>query len=145
MRTLFDEQALSTPHSLEAAAQAALLERHNIDITRAVPLSSIPVQELRHQWSAFARDAKVQVALQQGYQLLYALKDPIGLRFYDEGLHRIDSPLNSRNSSILGHGYTVLNNHDSITNIWDKALYLLELDEADLHTFPNLHTLISGV
>lgn len=132
----FDETVHRIYRAVEAAAQGVLFERYNIDITTAVPLETIPVLSLQKQWAPFARENQVLIALQQAYELLYCLDAPLGRRFRELGLDGIQSPLNHRNASILGHGFNVLKKSDSVDHLWKTTLTLLNVKPNELTHFP---------
>jgi CRISPR-associated protein (TIGR02710 family) len=122
--------------AIEAIAQLALKERHNIESTEKVPLERVP-ESLRSLWMARSNDGVVALGLQDAYALLTALRDPVGKKFQDMGLSGATSPLVARNRSILAHGFECVS--DTVFDkLWSSALALADIDEAKLPFFPAL-------
>ncbi len=122
--------------AIEALGQVALRERHGIENTGSVPLERVP-GTLRQAWAARASEGHVKLGLQDVFELLASLRDPLGQRFHDAGLGGQSSPLVARNQSILAHGFQPVG--DSVLEkLWPVALSLADLDEASLPSFPTL-------
>jgi len=131
-----DDAVARLYRAVEALAQLALKERHQIPNTKAVPLSSIP-EPLRSEWANRARDGKVMLGLQDTYALLDVLEDELGAKFKRLNLDGVESPLTARNESILAHGFTRIS-EKVYCQLWTATLQLAELDEEALITFPKL-------
>lgn len=134
----FDDAVARLYRSIEALAQHRLKAGYGIADTGKVPLEIVP-EPLRAKWASRAGgEGKVRLALQDGYELLRALGDPMGDRFVALGLaDREKSPLSQRNRSILAHGFDPVPEkvfHD----LWRAVLDLGEIKESDLLQFPTL-------
>jgi CRISPR-associated protein (TIGR02710 family) len=101
----YDDATARLYRATEAIAQHALQNRHCIDPSRC-PLAQVPLP-LKSRWQGRADDdGTLKLALQDDYALLLALNDPVGCRFHELQLHERNSPLTTRNQSILAHGLT---------------------------------------
>jgi CRISPR-associated protein (TIGR02710 family) len=123
---------------VETIAQWTLANDHGISSTAAVPSEKVP-QSLLNEWASrgMSVDGDLRLGLQDAYALLKALGDPRGEKFANLGLGGRTSPLNSRNSSILAHGFERID-EKVYTNLWKKCSELWNLDENDLPQFPTL-------
>jgi CRISPR-associated protein (TIGR02710 family) len=132
----FDDAVARLYRAIEAVAQVALKDRHGFESTERLPLDRVP-ETVRPEWAARARDGVVALGLQDAYMLLASLNDPIGEKFRSAGLDGTQSPLVARNRSILAHGFDRVS--DRVFNtLWDAALSLADVAEADLPSFPTL-------
>jgi CRISPR-associated protein (TIGR02710 family) len=133
----FDDAVARLYRGIEAIAQTRLREAHGIADTGGVALQQIP-ETLRPDWEPFAREGKVKVALQDAFVLLGHLDDPMAHRFRELELDQRDrSPLVSRNTSILAHGFQPVS-QNVFPQLWKAALSLADLAEDDLPQFPRL-------
>ena len=60
---------------------------------------------MRERMRATVENEKLKIALQEAFELLKHLGDPIGARFAELGWDEKGSPLQVRNESIAGHGF----------------------------------------
>ncbi|HLI49019.1 MAG TPA: TIGR02710 family CRISPR-associated CARF protein [Chthonomonas sp.] len=131
-----DDAVARLYRAVEALAQLALKERHQIPNTKAVPLSSIP-EPLRSEWVNRTREGKVMLGLRDAYALLDVLGDELGAKFKSLKLDGDETPLTARNESILAHGFTRVS-EEVYWQLWTATLQLAELDEEAFITFPKL-------
>ena len=131
-----DDAVARLYRAIEATAQVALRERHDIADTGAVPLDALP-EDLRARCATRAEAGTVKLGLQDAYALLRGRGDPAGERFFTLGLATEQSPLSARNQSILAHGFQPVG--AKVTDaLWQAALALSELAEDTLPVFPVL-------
>lgn len=132
-----DDAVARLYRAIEALAQVALRERHDITNTKEVPLNRVP-EPLRTQWESRADQGTVFIGLQDAYALLNALDDDLGKKF--KQLHLDDrqrSPLTARNQSILAHGFERISDR-VYEQLWNAALQLANVKESSLPMFPRL-------
>lgn len=132
----FDDAVARLYRAIEALAQVALKERHDIVSTERVPLERVP-ELLKPTFESRARDQVVMLGLQDSYALLAAFDDPLGKKFEELELHRKESPLVARNRSILAHGFERVS-ESVFKQLWTRALALAAVDEASFPSFPAL-------
>lgn len=100
----FDDAVARLYRAMEALAQI-LLRKYGIENTKSVPLDRLTATR-RQAWANRASEGVVALGLQDAYCLLQEWGDPVGQKFHDLGLDdRHRSPLNTRNNSILAHGF----------------------------------------
>jgi CRISPR-associated protein (TIGR02710 family) len=134
-----DDAVARLYRAIESLAQVALAERHQINNTKQVPLDRAP-EALRGQWAARAEEGLVFLGVQDAYSLLDALGDELGTKFKQLQLHdRQRSPLTARNQSILAHGFERVSDK-VFEQLWNAALQLAQIQEADLPVFPRMAT-----
>ena len=121
--------------AIEAAAQLRLWERFEVD-TGKVSMEDVP-GSLHDRLQARSEDGTMKLALQDAYELLLHKQDPLGERFVHLGWNSYKSPLSERNESIAGHGYKAVSSGVS-DKLWEGALSLVEIYEADVFRFPKL-------
>jgi CRISPR-associated protein (TIGR02710 family) len=142
----FDDAVARLYRTLEAIAQTRLHEAHGIGDTKKVPLERVP-EPLRSQWSERSRQGTVFLGVQDAYLLLAALNDARGRRFQELGLPDPEgtsgSPLTSRNQSILAHGFEAVGDK-VFRQLYEAALQLAQVREADLPVFPKLNEPTQG-
>jgi CRISPR-associated protein (TIGR02710 family) len=132
-----DDAVARLYRAIEALAQTALAERHQITNTKQVPLTRIP-ESLRSQWASRAEAETVFLGLQDAYALLNALGDNLGVKFKDLQLdNRQQSPLTARNQSILAHGFERVSKK-VFGQLWNAALQLANVNDSSLPQFPHL-------
>ncbi len=131
-----DDAVARLYRAIEAVGQVALKERHGIESTEKVPLERVP-EALRAEWASRASEGVVKLGLQDAYELLATLKDPLGEKFHDDTLSETTSPLVARNRSILAHGFECVSDAD-FDRLWSAAFSLSGVDEASLPSFPKL-------
>jgi CRISPR-associated protein (TIGR02710 family) len=131
----YDDAVARMYRAIEAAAQFRLKE-HGID-SSSVNKGQVP-ENLQKKWcSRFKSDETIKLALQDDYELLNALGNPLGNRFFEKELNKEQSPLGIRNSSILAHGFTPVS-EKAYTKLRDITLDLLEIEKGELMVFPEL-------
>jgi CRISPR-associated protein (TIGR02710 family) len=131
-----DDAVARLYRAIEATAQVALREGHEIESTEKVPLAHVPA-ELRSEWASREKDGVVALGLQDAYKLLAVLDDPVGQRFMENKLDDATSPLTARNRSILAHGFDRVS-ETIFDKLWASALALADIGGEDLPTFPKL-------
>jgi CRISPR-associated protein (TIGR02710 family) len=131
----FDDAVARLYRATEALAQIRLRDRYGLS-TDAVPLKAIP-DALREPWKGKAKDEMLKLGLQDVFELLRQLGDPLGERFTELGLAERKSPLAARNRSVLAHGWQPISqkDHDAL---WTKVLALAGCAEDELPQFPRL-------
>ena len=125
--------------SVEAIAQVRLLEGYGIATDRVLP-SQMPASFIEDRKTQPGLSQAYKLGLQDAYALLRAKGDPLGQQFDNLGLSGKQSPLNSRNTSILAHGFTALG-LDFAQRLAQKAMSLAELigvPKEDILQFPRL-------
>jgi len=132
----FDDAVARLYRAIEAMAQKALKESHDIDLAAGVPLHRLPDAQ-RDVWASKARDGIVRLGLQDAYELLAGLGHPLAARFQAAGLAGGKSPLHARNGSILAHGFDLITDK-TCDALWRAAIALAEIDEAVLPAFVTL-------
>lgn len=128
-----DDAVARLYRAIEAAAQVALKELHEIGSTEKVPLNRVPAS-LQSEWESKAKDGVVALGLQDAYALLASLNDPWGEKFREAGFNDTKSPLTARNRSILAHGFDRVSER-IFDKLWTTALALADIKEADLPSF----------
>jgi CRISPR-associated protein (TIGR02710 family) len=132
-----DDAVARLYRAIEALAQVALTDRHQIANTKQVPLTHVP-EPLQSQWASRAEERSVFLGLQDAYALLNALGDDLGTKFKQLQLdERQRSPLTARNQSILAHGFERVSDK-VFDQLWRAALELAALHDSKLPTFPRL-------
>lgn len=131
----FDDAVARLYRATEALAQIQLRDGYGLP-TEAVPLSAVP-ESLRDSWRGKAKDDTLKLGLQDVFELLRALGDPLGERFAELGLAERKSPLAARNRSILAHGWQPISEKDHAA-LWTKVLALADCSAEDLPEFPRL-------
>lgn len=132
-----DDAVARLYRAIEALAQVALTERHQITNTKQVPLSRVP-EPLQSQWASRAEEGTVFLGLQDAYVLLNALADDLGTKFKQLQLDdRQRSPLTARNQSILAHGFERVSDK-VFDQLWKAAIELVKVNDSSLPAFPRL-------
>lgn len=131
-----DDAVARLYRAIEAIAQVALKERHDIENTAKVPLARVP-ETLRARWASCATEGVVKLGLQNAYMLLANLNDPLGEKFASVKLDGTKSPLVSRNRSILAHGFDSVS-ENAVDSLWKAAFEVGGFTEEMLPAFPSL-------
>ncbi|HEY5953785.1 MAG TPA: TIGR02710 family CRISPR-associated CARF protein, partial [Terrimicrobiaceae bacterium] len=132
----YDDAVARLYRAIEALAQVRL-QTHGFADTAKVPLDQVP-EPIRSEWQTRARNGMVSLGLQDDYALLEALGDELGSRFKEKGMaDRDKSPLVSRNSSILAHGFFPVG-EAAARQLFKAALALASIEESSLTAFPSL-------
>lgn len=131
----FDDAVARLYRVVEAAAQIHL-GQCGFPATAKVPFGQLP-STLQVQWNARVQDGFVRLSLQDDYELLRTLGEPLGKRFFDLGLDQRDSPLTARNQSILAHGFQPVR-EKVFQDLWRKSLQLVKVPLDSLPEFPRL-------
>lgn len=101
----YDDAVARLYRCAELAAQLHLRARNLLDERHAHVLWAALPAPLQQDWQPRSDEGRLRLGLQDSYRLLGELGDPLGQRFRDLGLaQRGQSPLETRNSSILAHG-----------------------------------------
>jgi len=157
-----DDAVARLYRAVEAIGQVTLRVQYDVDTTAAVRLETVP-KPLRSEWKSRADNGTLKLGLQDTFRLLQALErasaarhgdgqEPaaggdaasaaggdvlLGQYFAKLGLDGEASPLTARNASILAHGFTQVG-EKVCAALWEKALALVGVTEADLPKFPTL-------
>lgn len=132
----FDDAVARLYRAIEATAQLRLAEAFGIETTERVPLERLPA-DLRARLETRAEEGHVKLGLQDAYALLFALGDPLGAEFQKRELHGRKSSLNTRNRSVLAHGFERVP-EKVCREMWQVALDLAGVQEEELPIFPRL-------
>lgn len=136
-RGRYDDAVARLYRAIEAVAQCRLAGEHQISDTGHVPLDRLP-GELRQTWANRLNGGAIFLGLQDDYELLASLGNPLGALFRELDLHdRKKSPLTARNQSILAHGFDAVS-PKVFDQLWEAALRLAGLEEGELVQFPTL-------
>lgn len=136
-RGRYDDAVARLYRAIEAVAQCRLGGEHQISDTGHVPLDRLP-GELRQTWANRLNGGAIFLGLQDDYELLASLGNPLGALFRELDLHdRKKSPLTARNQSILAHGFDAVS-PKVFDQLWEAALRLAGLEEGELVQFPTL-------
>lgn len=128
----YDDAVARLYSAIEKCAKVALWTRHGIDNSH-VTQEQLP-ESLREEWRSLADEEGVaRVGLEKSYQLLAALGDPLGRAFMEQG-ESLKKTLQSRNESLLAHGYVPIGK-DKYEKLMTAALEFLKADERSLPTF----------
>lgn len=129
----YDDAVARLYSAIEKCAKVALWTRHGIDNSH-VTQEQLP-ESLREEWRSLADEEGVaRVGLERSYQLLAALGDPLGRAFMEQG-ESLKKTLQSRNESLLAHGYVPIG-MDKYEKLMTAALEFLKTDVCSLPTFP---------
>ena len=135
------EDAVARCYSaLEKLAKVRLKEAYNIDNSNTT-LDMVP-DNLKDDFKRYEDESgKLQFGLKASYILLEALGDSMG-RTYMREEERLGNLLGSRNSSILGHGFSPVKK-EIFENFLSILLSLSGNSESDLVSFPRFNTEIN--
>jgi len=130
--------------AIERLAQHQLMLKYGIDASDAraelLPVCLRGEYEKRYTVIRVKKDGskttKMKLPLYADFRLLAERGDPIGKRFF-ECEERIQSDLQARNRSILGHGMEPIQG-DQFRALFEDALYLRGIEESSLWRFPTL-------
>lgn len=107
----FDDAVARIYRATELFVQVYLLKTYNLK-TGDIDLSKLP-KPLRDEYSKKANDkGKVAIGLMESYRLLLKLEDKTIGPLFQENEKRLLSSLETRNKSILAHGFTPVTNED---------------------------------
>lgn len=109
----YDDSVARFYRCTEALAQYVLFSRHEIEDTAKVPINvlrMIPGIQVPTTSEDFCK-----IGLQDAFKLLNSKNEPIGQKFMDLRMHQRESILNTRNSSILAHGFNIVRKSSSET------------------------------
>ncbi len=134
-RGRYDDGVARIYRAIEAIAQLRLRDHHNID-TAKTPLDRVP-DPLHSKWKSRVRDGLLRLSLQDDYQLLESLGDELAQRFRDLSLSGEKSLLETRNQSILAHGFTPVS-QEVFDGLYRKVSDLARISDGDLPQFPTL-------
>lgn len=131
----YDDGVARLYRAIEAVAQKRLADRYDID-TSDVRLEQLPAL-LCDRWAPRAGNGPLKLALQDAYDLLWALDDPLGRQFHELGLAQQTSPLSARNQSVLAHGFQPVG-EQVFKLLLEAAMNLGGVSEDELPVFPKL-------
>lgn len=134
-RGRYDDGVARIYRAIEAAAQVRL-EEFGFPKTAKILIETLPKQ-LQAEWENRASNGIVRLGLQDDYELLRTLSDPLGLKFFELKLNEQESPLTARNDSILAHGFQPLGER-VFSVLWQRTLVLLGVVSDSLPQFPHL-------
>ncbi|MBQ7585955.1 MAG: TIGR02710 family CRISPR-associated protein [Desulfovibrionaceae bacterium] len=131
----FDDAVARLYSAIEKSAKMALWSRHNIDNSH-ITLDQLP-ESLKESWQPIFNDqGEAKVGLQKSFELLAALNDPLKETFLKRQ-QELDRGLESRNKSLLAHGYLPIDK-DKYQKMFNIALEFLRIEEKSLNTFPQI-------
>lgn len=131
----YDDAVARLYSAIEKYAKVTLWSQHGIDNSR-IPLDRVP-ESIREEWRWRAdTEGMAKVGLQQSYQLLDALGDPLGKAFMEHA-DSLKKELASRNESLLAHGYVPIG-REKYEKLMAVALNFLNVTEANLSAFPQI-------
>jgi CRISPR-associated protein (TIGR02710 family) len=136
----FDDAVGRLYRAIEAMAQFRLRHQHGIGDTGHVEIAKLPEKARERLASRVRANGTVALALQDDYALLLELGDEMGAKFESLGLSGIKSALQSRNRSILAHGFETVR-EAALEELVRPALVLaevLKIQESALFRFPEL-------
>jgi len=129
----WDDATARLYRAIEATAQFHLAN-NGIPHTSKVPLESIP-EPLRSKVASTATNGLVKLGLQDAWLLLQLLEPAKAQPFFTAGLDKPESRLNTRNQSILAHGFVSVS--ESVpSQLFAAALNLLPATETELLIIP---------
>lgn len=130
----YDDAVARLYRAVEAYGQVAL-EKHGLKSKTA--LSCLP-PNLHDKWRLRAHDdGYLRLGLRDIYELLRDLKDEVGDAFFSSTLVGRQSPLETRNNSILAHGFDPVT-EQGFQSLWVPVLELVRARENELVVFPKL-------
>ena len=131
----YDDAVARLYSLLEKAAKTTLLCVYDLDTSRLVP-EALPQDFLREAPPIVSHDGMIQLPLFRSYQLLACLKHPLGLRFMEQQ-PTLNALLQSRNASLLAHGFAPVSCEDCV-QLRCITMKFLDLSIDQLTTFPRL-------
>ena len=131
----YDDAAARLYSLLEKAAKTALLCDYGLDTSSLTP-EALPQDFLRETPPLISHDGVMQLPLFRAYQLLAALKHPLGLRFM-EHQESLKTLLQTRNASLLAHGFDPVS-ETACAQLRHIALAFLDISPDTLTKFPKL-------
>jgi CRISPR-associated protein (TIGR02710 family) len=137
----FDDAVARFYRCVEGLAQLALAS-HGIGSTAEVPVQAIP-EPLRSEWRVEEGQETLALPLYRSFQLLHALGDDLGCRFFKS--HLADSrksPLQARNHSILAHGFHAVSEADAKSLLEDVRRLAGGRLDGRIPQFPRLSELL---
>lgn len=130
----YDDATARLYRAVEAYGQLAL-EKHQLK--SKTQLDCLPLH-LHDKWKSRVHDdGFLRLGLRDIYELLRDLKDEVGEAFFCSTLASQQSPLETRNNSILAHGFDPIT-EKGFRSLWVPVLELVGVKENELVTFPKL-------
>ncbi|MDZ4721782.1 MAG: TIGR02710 family CRISPR-associated CARF protein [Roseiflexaceae bacterium] len=143
-RQRYDDAVARLYRATELLAQQRLDQHYQIR-TSAVDLLRLP-EALRESYATKSKqDGIIQLGLQDNYQLLFELNDPLG-HAYQQLSGPLRNALTARNNSILAHGQMPMNRaayhnlHQQLNTLIQDAQHNIKLGRA-VPPFPEYRTL----
>jgi CRISPR-associated protein (TIGR02710 family) len=132
----YDDAVARLYRVIEAYAQFKLESKYGIK-TSDVKLAEIPedLKEVYIKKYKDENDERIKLPLYASYELLKYKGDEVGIRFfqqYDATLKRL---LDTRNSSILAHGFVSVK-EETFKNMYDAILSFTDIKGSNLPEFP---------
>lgn len=106
----YDDAVARLYRAVELVAQIRLQQGYQLN-PGDLEIDKLPI-DLQSKYQALrSEDGKIKLALQQDYELLHDLKDPVGAAFTQQK-KRLLNALKRRNTSILAHGVAPLSENE---------------------------------
>lgn len=106
----YDDAVARLYRAVELVAQIRLQQGYQLN-PGDLEIDKLPI-DLQSKYQALrSEDGKIKLALQQDYELLHDLKDPVGAAFIQQK-KRLLNALKRRNTSILAHGVVPLSENE---------------------------------
>ncbi len=129
----YEDATARTYAAIEKIAKHQLSLKYGIDNSNASP-EQIPDQLRKNYTEKYSCENKsLQFGAIASFKLLHCLNDVYGERFMRR--EKIEAHLTERNYSILGHGIQSIN-HNKFRDLFDDAIFLLNIEETSLPIFP---------
>jgi len=107
----FDDAVARLYRATELFVQVYLLKTYNLQ-TGDINLENLPTKIKKEFADRMDNKGKVKIGLMESYQLLLKLDDELIGKIFDENQKKLLSSLETRNKSILAHGFTPVNQED---------------------------------
>jgi len=130
----YDDAVARLYRAVEAHGQVALTQH---GFTSRTEFGRLP-QHLHDKWRPRVQDdGLLRLGVRDLYELLRDLEDPLGADFALSPLAGPESPLETRNNSILAHGFDPVTK-EGFQSLWNPVVKLVKVQEQDLVSFPKL-------
>jgi CRISPR-associated protein (TIGR02710 family) len=132
----YDDAVARLYRAVEAHGQIRLEKQYGLK-PRTTTLDVLP-EHLHDKWRPRVYDGGfLRLGLRDLYELLRDLGDPLGEDFASSTLAGPESPLETRNNSILAHGFCPVT-QKGFQSLWDAVLKLVKAQKNELISFPKL-------
>ena len=132
----YDDAVARLYRAIEAYAQFKLESKYGIK-TSDVKSEEIP-EDLKEEYIKKYRDEndeRVKLPLYASYELLKNKGDEMGIRFFQQYETTLKKLLDTRNSSILAHGFVSVK-EETFKNMYNAILSFTDMKESNLPEFP---------